>query len=92
MIQRVRKAINADTPHLNFVIQWFLKQDIPKIMMYVQKISIEPYTLKLAFEFFILRKIQLLCQNFGIKHLIMELNVYQNSLIVVFVHLYQYLY
>ena len=51
MIQRIHKAINAYTQHLICVNHWFLKQDIPKIIMYLQKSSFEPYTLKLAFEF-----------------------------------------
>ena len=50
MIQRVKKAINTDTLHLIYVNHWFLKQDVPEIIIYLQKSSIEPYTLKLAFE------------------------------------------
>ena len=51
-----QKAINADTRHLIFVKHWFRKQDIPKIIISFHKTSIEPYALKLAFEYDELRK------------------------------------
>ena len=69
MIKRVQKAINANTPHLICVKHWFLKQDIPKIIKNLQKSSIEPYTVKLAFELLCIKKNTALMSTFWDKTL-----------------------
>ena len=51
MIHRAIKAIFVDTQRLICVNQWFLKQDVPIIVISLPITSIELHNLRLAFEF-----------------------------------------
>ena len=51
MIHRAKRAIIVDTQHLICVNQWFLKEDVHKIMISLPITSIELYTPRLAFKF-----------------------------------------